>query len=50
LVLKLITIFFVISLGSKHAHKITSDPDETVFLKREDAGGVEKQHRQKCRQ
>jgi len=33
--------------GSKHAHKITSDPDETVFLKRDE--GIEKQHRQKCK-
>ena len=33
--------------GSKHAHKITSEPDETVFLKRTD--GIEKQHRQKCK-
>jgi len=35
--------------GSKHAHKITSDPDETVFLKRADSDGIEKQHRQKCK-
>jgi hypothetical protein len=33
--------------GSKHAHKITSEPDETVFLKRTE--GIEKQHRQKCK-
>jgi len=33
--------------GSKHAHKITSDPDETVFLKRDE--GIEKQHRLKCK-
>jgi len=33
--------------GSKHAHKITADPDETVFLKREE--GIEKQHRLKCK-
>jgi len=33
--------------GSKHAHKITSDPDETVFLKRDE--GIEKQHRFKCK-
>ncbi|ODN01802.1 hypothetical protein Ocin01_04874 [Orchesella cincta] len=33
--------------GTKHAHKITSDPDETVFLKRPD--GIEKQHRLKCK-
>lgn len=33
--------------GSKHAHKITSDADETVFLKRTD--GIEKQHRLKCK-
>ncbi|CAM1300134.1 CXorf56 (predicted) [Pycnogonum litorale] len=33
--------------GKKHAHKITSVPDETIFLKRD--GGIEKQHRQKCK-
>lgn len=33
--------------GTKHAHKITSEPDETVHVKR--AEGVEKQFRQKCK-
>lgn len=33
--------------GSKHAHKITSDPDETVYLKREK--GIERQYRLKCK-
>lgn len=32
---------------AKHAHKVTSDPDETVYLKRKE--GVEKQLRQKCK-
>ncbi|CAH4032801.1 unnamed protein product [Pieris brassicae] len=26
--------------GSKHAHKITSDPDETIYLKREKEGAL----------
>ncbi|KAF4519548.1 hypothetical protein B566_EDAN004752 [Ephemera danica] len=33
--------------GSKHAHKITCDPDETVYLKRPE--GIEKQFRMKCK-
>ncbi|CAF4924558.1 STING ER exit protein [Pieris napi] len=33
--------------GSKHAHKITSDPDETIYLKREK--GIERQYRLKCK-
>lgn len=33
--------------GTNHAHKITCDTDETVFLKRPD--GIEKQHRLKCK-
>lgn len=33
--------------GSKHAHKITSERDETTYLKR--AEGIEKQFRQKCK-
>jgi len=31
----------------KHTHKMTSEWDETVFLKRSE--GVEKQYRQKCK-
>ena len=31
---------------SKHAHKITSQEDETVYIKREK--GIERQHRKKC--
>ena len=33
--------------GSKHAHKITCDTDETVYIKRPE--GVEKQFRMKCK-
>ncbi|XP_075229457.1 STING ER exit protein isoform X1 [Lycorma delicatula] len=33
--------------GSKHAHKMTCDADETVYLKRPD--GIEKQYRMKCK-
>lgn len=33
--------------GSKHAHKINADPDETVYLKREK--GIERQYRLKCK-
>lgn len=33
--------------GTNHAHKITCDTDETVFLKRME--GIEKQHRLKCK-
>lgn len=33
--------------GTNHAHKITYDVDETVFLKRLE--GIEKQHRLKCK-
>ncbi|XP_026467042.1 UPF0428 protein CG16865-like [Ctenocephalides felis] len=34
--------------GGKHAHKVTSDIDETVYLRRE-GGLIEKQHRLKCK-
>lgn len=33
--------------GSKHANKTTCDPDEIIYLKRQD--GIEKQHRSKCK-
>lgn len=33
--------------GSKHAHKMTSERDEIVFIKRPE--GIEKQYRQKCK-
>jgi hypothetical protein len=33
--------------GSKHAHKVTCDQDETVYLKRPD--GIERQYRMKCK-
>ncbi|KAK4316023.1 hypothetical protein Pmani_012788 [Petrolisthes manimaculis] len=33
--------------GSRHAHRLVCDPDETVYLRR--TGGVEKQHRKKCK-
>jgi hypothetical protein len=33
--------------GSKRAHKVTSERDKTIFLKRLE--GVEKQYRQKCK-
>lgn len=33
--------------GSKHAHKLTCDPDETVYLKRDK--GIERQYRLKCK-
>jgi hypothetical protein len=33
--------------GTKQVNKITSDPDETVFIKREE--GIEKQHRFSCK-
>lgn len=33
--------------GSRHAHRLVCDPDETVYIRR--PGGVEKQHRKKCK-
>lgn len=33
--------------GSNHAHKMTCDTDETVYLKRQDA--IERQYRLKCK-
>jgi len=33
--------------GSKHAHKVTCDQDETVYLKRPE--GIERQYRMKCK-
>lgn len=33
--------------GTKHAHKMTCEQDEIVYLKRSE--GIEKQHRQKCK-
>lgn len=33
--------------GSKHAHKMTCDQDETVYLKRLE--GIERQYRMKCK-
>ena len=33
--------------GSKHAHKMTCEQDEIVYLKRSE--GIEKQYRQKCK-
>ncbi|KAG0730147.1 UPF0428 protein CXorf56 [Chionoecetes opilio] len=33
--------------GSRHAHRLVCDPEETVHIKR--TGGVEKQHRKKCK-
>lgn len=33
--------------GSKHANKTTCDPDEIIYLKRQE--GIEKQHRSKCK-
>ncbi|KAK2152944.1 hypothetical protein LSH36_314g03002 [Paralvinella palmiformis] len=33
--------------SNKHAHKLTCEPDETVYLKR--PNGIEKQYRQKCK-
>jgi len=33
--------------GSRHAHRLVCDADETVFIRRPD--GIEKQHRKKCK-
>lgn len=33
--------------GSRHAHRLVCDPDETVFIRR--PGGIEKQTRKKCK-
>lgn len=33
--------------GSKHAHRMTYDVDETIHLKRPE--GIERQYRQKCK-
>lgn len=33
--------------GSRHAHRLVCDDDETVFIRRPD--GIEKQHRKKCK-
>lgn len=33
--------------GSKHAHKVTCDSDENVYIKRPE--GIEKQYRMKCK-
>ncbi|XP_076044056.1 STING ER exit protein isoform X2 [Oratosquilla oratoria] len=33
--------------GSRHAHRLMYDPDETIFLRRNE--GIEKQHRMKCK-
>lgn len=33
--------------SQKHAHKLTCDPDDIVYLRR--PGGIEKQYRQKCK-
>lgn len=33
--------------GSKHAHKMTFDTDETVYIKRQE--GIERQHRMRCK-
>lgn len=33
--------------GSKHAHKMTFDTDEPVFIKRQD--GIERQYRMRCK-